>query len=308
MWVALCVAIGGAVVTAWNVPVLRDPVGAIAAHLVSGAAAGGPYAVLEPSIALRVMLILAVAAYVGASAWFVARSGLPTVDLLIAPSDLVILPAVLVLIEPDLGTAGIILLIGFSMILIAGVRLRTLVILGLMGAFLAIVGWFGVLEDYQKRRILTFMDPEHDIRGAGWNAVQSMIAVGSGQWTGKGHLGGTQTQLSFLPEQHTDFAFSVWAEEQGFMGCMLILGLFVLLLLFALAIAASARDAYGSLLTAGVAALIFWQAVINIGMVIGALPVVGMTLPLFSYGGSSLLTVMVGIGVVLNVHLRRRAH
>jgi rod shape determining protein RodA len=171
-----------------------------------------------------------------------------------------------------------------------------------------VVGWFGILKDYQKRRILTFIDPEHDLKGAGWNAVQSMIAVGSGKWTGKGHLEGTQTQLSFLPEQHTDFAFSVWAEEQGFMGCMLLLGLYLLLLVLALAIAAEAREAYGSLLATGVAAMILWQAVINIGMVIGVFPVVGMTLPLFSYGGSSLLTVMFGVGMLLNIHLRRRAH
>jgi rod shape determining protein RodA len=135
-----------------------------------------------------------------------------------------------------------------------------------------------------------------------------MIAVGSGRWLGKGHRGGTQTQLSFLPEQHTDFAFSVWAEEQGFIGATLLVFLYLCLGSFTLAIAADARDKYGTLLATGVAALIFWQAIINIGMVIGALPVVGITLPLFSYGGSSVLTIMMAIGLALSVHLRRKVY
>ena len=176
-----------------------------------------------------------------------------------------------------------------------------------MGTLFAGLSWFAVLKDYQKRRILTFIDPESDIQGAGWNAFQSMIAVGSGRLWGKGHQGGTQTQLSFLPEQHTDFAFSVWAEEMGLVGCSLLLLLYLLLLVVALAIAADARDTYGSLVAVGVAALILWQTLINVGMVIGVAPVVGLTLPLFSYGGSSLLTTMCGLGLLLNVHFRRRA-
>ena len=228
-------------------------------------------------------------------------------DLWIAPIDLLALPALLVLVEPDLGTAGIIILIGMSMIFVVGVKLASLIRLGVLGTLFAGLSWFAVLKDYQKRRILTFIDPESDIQGAGWNAFQSMIAVGSGQLWGKGHRGGTQTQLSFLPEQHTDFAFSVWAEEMGLMGCGLLLFLYLLLLIVALAVAADARDTYGSLVAVGVAALILWQTLINVGMVIGVAPVVGLTLPLFSYGGSSLLTTMCGLGLLLNVHFRRRA-
>ena len=141
--------------------------------------------------------------------------------------------------------------------------------LSVLGTLFAGLSWFAVLKDYQKRRILTFIDPESDIQGAGWNAFQSMIAVGSGQLWGKGHGGGTQTQLSFLPEQHTDFAFSVWAEEMGLMGCALLLLLYLLLLIVSLAIAADARDTYGSLVAVGVAVLILWQTLINVGMVIG---------------------------------------
>ncbi|KAK1548248.1 hypothetical protein Q3G72_014673 [Acer saccharum] len=268
---------------------------------------GAACAELREGLALRAMLLSAGVIYLLASLAHM-RSTSRSIDLAIAPLDLLAAPALMVLVEPDLGTSGIIILIGMTIILIVGVRMRSLIILGILGALISGVAWFGILKDYQKRRILTFIDPEQDIKGAGWNAVQSLIAVGSGRWFGKGHMEGTQTQLSFLPEQHTDFAFSVWAEEQGFIGCALVLFLYFVLLSLAFAVAAEARDTYGVLLATGVAALILWQAVINIGMVIGALPVVGITLPLFSYGGSSVLTVMLCVGLLLNIHWRRRAH
>ena len=134
--------------------------------------------------------------------------------------------------------------------------------------------------------------------------MQSLIAVGSGRWFGKGHRGGTQTQLSFLPEQHTDFAFSVWAEEHGFLGSVFLIFLYVAMVLIALSIALKARDAYGTLLAVGIASMIFWHTVINIGMVIGVVPVVGLTLPLFSYGGTSMICTMIGIGVLMNISAR----
>lgn len=301
-------ALGALLWRSWSVPMIRDPFGAIIATLADGAAPGGPYEQVSSGLTLRLLLVIAVAAYALASFGNWERTQPPLTDVLIAPIDLLALPALLILVEPDLGTAGIVILIGFSMILVVGVRLRSLLILSVSGVALAAVSWFGVLKDYQKRRIITFMDPEGDIQGAGWNAVQSMIAVGSGRFWGKGHREGTQTQLSFLPEQHTDFAFSVWAEEHGFMGCVLLLALFLILLLFALNAASDAREPYGALLATGVAALIFWQTLINVGMVIGLMPVVGMTLPLFSYGGSSLLTVLVAVGLVFSIQLRKRAH
>ncbi len=206
--------------------------------------------------------------------------------------------------QPDLGTALIICAVGFTQILFAGVRWKTLAILLVVavgGATFA----YPHLKPYQKKRVETFLNPEGDALGAGYHATQSMIAVGSGQGLGKGWGQGTQTYLSFLPEQHTDFIFSVWAEEHGFVGCLLLLALYFALVTSAIDIAGNARDRFGSFLAVGVTGMLFWHAVINIGMVIGLLPVVGVTLPLMSYGGSSVLTVFVAIGLLANVGMRR---
>jgi cell division protein FtsW (lipid II flippase) len=307
-WGLFCLALGGVLASEWFTPFVADPFGVVIASLAAAAGPTGPYALLAPGLGFRVFLALAAALYLVSSVVSLRAGVGSIIDVVIAPADLLAVPALLVLLEPDLGTAAMFVLIGTSMILVVGVRLRTLLIFGFLGACVAVIGWFGILKDYQKRRILTFIDPEHDLKGAGWNAVQSMIAVGSGRWTGKGHMEGTQSQLSFLPEQHTDFAFSVWGEEQGLLGCLVVVALYAALLAVIWAIAAAARDTYGALLAAGVAAMILWQALINIGMVIGVVPVVGVTLPLFSYGGSSLLTVLLGCGLVLSVHLYRRAH
>ena len=308
LWAVFCLSLGAVLVTEWTAPFVRDPFGVGIAYLATAAGPGGAYATLSTGIGLRLVLALAVGLYLVVSIFRLRVGVTSLVDVIIAPVDLLAVPSLLVLLEPDLGTAAMFVLIGMTMILVVGVRLRTLLILGFFGACAVVVGWFGILKDYQKRRILTFIDPEHDLKGAGWNAVQSIIAVGSGRWSGKGHMEGTQSQLSFLPEQHTDFAFSVWGEEQGFIGCLVLLLLYVVLLVIAWAIAADARDSYGALVVAGVAGMILWQAMINIGMVIGVVPVVGVTLPLFSYGGSSLLTVLLGCGLILSVHLYRRAH
>ncbi len=306
--VLVVAAIGLGLFWCWHAPVLGDPFGVLITWLNAGAASGGAYETLEPAWSLRIFLSCLAGIFLLASLVSLRHRPVHGIDTLVAPLDLLAVPALMVLVQPDLGTAGILILIGMTMILVVGVQLRSLITMGIMGAIISGIAWFGVLKDYQKRRILTFIDPEQDIKGAGWNAVQSLIAVGSGRWVGKGHMGGTQTQLSFLPEQHTDFAFSVWAEEQGFMGCTLVLVLYLILLTLALAIAADARDTYGVLLATGIAALIMWQAVINVGMVIGMFPVVGITLPLFSYGGSSVLAIMLSIGLLLNIHWRRRAH
>ena len=297
-----------AIVWQWQTPFLRDPFGVTIAKLVVGAEPLGPYAEPHSSMGLRVAMCLLAATYFAASLASLRHGVANLVDLLVAPIDLMFLPAALILVQPDLGTAGVVLLIGVSLMLVVGVRLRTVVIVGIVGAVVATAGWEGVLKEYQKRRILTFIDPQQDTQGAGWNAVQSMIAVGSGRWTGRGHKGGTQTQLSFLPEQHTDFAFSVWAEEEGFLGSSVLVFLYFALIVIGLSIAAEARDHYGGLLATGATAIVLWQALINMSMVVGLFPVVGITLPLFSYGGSSVLTVMGAVGILLNVHWRRRAH
>jgi len=162
-----------------------------------------------------------------------------------------------------------------------------------------------LLKQHQDARIAGWLDPEADPRGANYHAVQSKIAVGSGGLTGKGWKRGTQTGLFFLPEQHTDFIFSVLAEEEGFWICLLLLVLYGLLLSFSLQVAFNARDRFGAFVAVGVAAMIFWQVFENIGMVTGLLPVTGITLPLMSYGGSSLLSVMIGVGLLVNIGMRR---
>ncbi|MBS2027223.1 MAG: rod shape-determining protein RodA [Deltaproteobacteria bacterium] len=230
------------------------------------------------------------------------------------PFLMLLVPVILTLKQPDLGTAMLIAAIALSCILFAKVRWRSLAVLGVVGLLGVTVAFTGiptghgtkqVLKDYQRKRLLTFLNPEGDALGAGYHANQSMIAVGSGQLSGKGWGQGTQTQLSFLPEQHTDFIFSVWAEEQGFLGAMVLLALYMVLILSGLSVAYGARERFGAFLAFGIVAMIFWHVFINIGMVTGTLPVVGVPLPLMSYGRSSVLTFMVGLGLLLNVQMRR---
>ncbi len=224
------------------------------------------------------------------------------------PGLIIFVPYALILHQPDLGTASMMAFIAGTQVLAARVRWKALATLGVGGVGVAIAAWFFVLKEYQKKRVMTLIDPDADVLGSGYHAHQSMIAVGSGQWGGKGWMQGTQTQLSFLPEQHTDFAFSVFAEEWGLRGALVLLALFFGLCIAGLRVAASARDRHGSFLAIGATAMIFWHVFINIGMVCGILPVVGVTLPLMSYGGSSALTVMACIGLLANIAVRRYGH
>ncbi len=226
---------------------------------------------------------------------------------LIAPADIVLVPFVLVLIEPDLGTASIVLAVAASQILFAGMRRRDLILAAVGAVATAGFAWNNLLHDYQRKRVETFMNPEADIQGSGYHAAQSIIAVGSGRLTGKGWCEGTQTQLSFLPENHTDFAFSVLGEEWGFVGGVVLIVLFAVLVGLMMRCASKATDRFSALLAVGAAAMLFWHAFINIGMVIGVLPVVGVTLPLVSYGGSSMITKGIAIGFAVNaaIHARR---
>ena len=220
------------------------------------------------------------------------------------PLLITVVPAALILKQPDLGTALIVLAIGFTMILFAKVRWKVLAVMvgvGVGGAVLV----YPHLKPYQKKRVETFLNPDADALGAGYHATQSMIAVGSGQGLGKGWGQGTQTYLSFLPEQHTDFIFSVWAEEHGFVGCLLLLALFFALVTSAMEIAGNARDRFGHFLAVGITGMLFWHAFINMGMVIGVLPVVGVTLPLMSYGGSSVVAIFAALGMLANISMRR---
>ncbi len=259
----------------------------------------GPFA-LQPSEPVKLGLILILASYYSRH---VKPGGMGFKELMPA-AILVIVPFLLVLKQPDLGTAGLLVLIAVSMTVFSKIERRTFVTLVLTAMVLLPLGWF-FLKDYQRMRIMMLFSPESDPLGAGYHILQSKVAVGSGMLFGKGYMQGTQNILSFLPEQHTDFIFSVLAEECGFIGSMSVLMLFVLLIAFGLNIAYGCRDDFGTLLSVGVTAMIFWQAVINIGMIMGLMPVVGMPLPLISYGGSSTVTVLLGIGLLLNVSMRR---
>jgi rod shape determining protein RodA len=235
------------------------------------------------------------------------RSPSQHVDLLdlAVPALLIAVPAVLVLRQPDLGTTLIILIVSGSYLLVARVRFALLASLGAGAVAAALVAWFFFLHDYQKDRILVFLDPERDPLGAAYHSIQSQIAIGSGGLLGKGFLQGSQSQLDFLPEQQTDFVFSVLGEEWGFLGAATALLVYLGILIRGLMIAQASKDAFGGYLALGVVALLFWSAAINVGMVIGVLPVVGVPLPFLSYGGSSLLTCMVSLGLLMNISMRR---
>jgi len=259
----------------------------------------GPLA-FQPAEIAKIAIILALATY------FNRRARMEAMGLkdLIVPGVLVMIPVALIIKQPDLGSGILVALVAASMILFVGVRWRTLMGCGLTMVMLSPVIWH-FLKDYQRQRVLTFLDPGKDPLGAGYHILQSMIAVGSGQFWGKGFLQGTQSQLYFIPEQHTDFVFSVFAEEWGFVGSAVLLLLFTTLALWGLSVARDCKERFGHLLGLGVTALIFWQIFINLCMVTGLLPVVGIPLPLFSYGGSSLITILLGVGFLLNIRMRR---
>lgn len=255
---------------------------------------------LQPSEIMKLMIIVILARYFSIKDQIVGYN----LKELMVPFALLGLPVLLIMKQPDLGTAMLLIFIAGSMALFAGIKRRTLISLGIMGLAAAVGGWF-LLRGYQKQRIQTFLDPERDPLGAGYHIIQSKIAVGSGGLFGKGFMGGTQSQLSFLPERHTDFAFSVFAEEWGFTGSLVLLLLYLLLVTWGIYVARRASDNLGMYLALGVTAMLFWHIVVNLGMVIGLLPVVGVPLPLFSYGGTSMVTTMIGVGILLNVSMRR---
>ena len=256
---------------------------------------------LQPSEPMKIVIIIAFARLFSR---YPAQKSLSLRELFL-PFAVVGLPALLIMKQPDLGTAILVLLIAGSMTLAVGVRISA-VLTGIAALVPVLyVGWNYYLREYQKNRILDFLEPERSRLGSGYHIIQSKIAVGSGGFSGKGFLKGTQTQLRFLPEQHTDFAFSVFSEEWGFAGCFVLLVLYFSLVLWGLQIATRCSDRFGSLLAVGVTAMLFWHIVINVGMVIGLFPVVGVPLPFFSYGGTSMVTSMIGVALLLNISMRR---
>ena len=255
----------------------------------------------QPSEFMKLFMIIALAKYLHDDPKTEERS---LKDLLI-PAVLTAVPMLLILKQPDLGTALILTLIFATICLLTKIRWQSLVSLVIGGGIAAPLIWTYVLRDYQKQRVLVFLNPEANILGSGWHAHHARVAIGAGGWTGQGFMRGTQNQFLFLPDQHSDFPFAVFAEDWGFLGCAVLVGLYTFLVLWAVRIAATAKDRFGAVLAIGVGSLIFWHAFFNLGMVTGILPVVGVTLPLFSAGGSSVLTIMMGIGLLMNVSMRR---
>jgi rod shape determining protein RodA len=256
---------------------------------------------IQPSELMKIVIIITFARYFSNSQ---TVNGLRIRDVLF-PCVILALPVLLIMKQPDLGTAVLIILIALSMTVYVGLRWSTVVTFVIVMIPTAWIGWAKFLRPYQKDRILDFINPERSRLGSGYHIIQSKIAVGSGGVFGKGFIKGTQSQLRFLPEQHTDFAFSVFAEEWGFIGCLVLIILYLSLVLWGLNIARRCNDRFGALLAVGVTAMLFWHIVINMGMVIGMFPVVGVPLPFFSYGGTSMITSMVGIGILQNISIRR---
>lgn len=259
----------------------------------------GPFQ-LQPSEVMKIALVLALARYFHG----VAHEDVAQSRRLVVPTLMVIIPVVLVLRQPDLGTALLLLIGAVSMFFLAGVRLW---IFGaaIMAAAAAVPFAWHYLHEYQRERILIFLSPERDPLGAGYHILQSKIALGSGGLFGKGFLQGTQSHLNFLPEMQTDFIFTMLAEELGLVGALGLLALYVVMLIYAIAIALRSHNQFGRLLAMGIAATFFVYFFINIAMVTGLVPVVGVPLPLVSYGGTAMVTILVGFGLVMSVYIHR---
>ncbi len=256
---------------------------------------------LQPSELVKIAVILMVARvyhrYRGGMPWGLRELAVPLL--------LIALPVASILREPDMGTALIILLFSATMLLFIGIK-RNIIITALVIGLVSIYPtWQWGLEEHQKERIRNFVYPERDVMGAGYHSLQSKIAIGSGGLFGKGYKHGTMHMLRFLPEQQTDFVFSVWAEEWGFVWVAAVLILYFLLIFQGLRTAREAKDRFGLMLAVGAVSLLFWHIFINVAMVAGLFPVIGAPLPFMSYGGSNLLTFMIAVALIINVRMRK---
>jgi rod shape determining protein RodA len=255
---------------------------------------------IQPSEFAKLALILML------SRWLTRWQGLePKLGHLIMPSLLTGLPLSLILLEPDLGTSLMVIPLYIFMIFVSGFDYRKMIVLGILLATLAVFVAPHILKPYQVERITSFINPENDPLGAGYHLLQSKIAIGSGGMLGKGYKEGTQSHLNFLPVQDTDFIFAVWAEERGFVGVAILLGLFLFMIIRCLRIARIARDFQGAYLCTGFTAILFSQIIVNTGMVSGLMPITGLPLPFMSYGGSSCISNFFAIGIILNICIRR---
>lgn len=256
--------------------------------------------VIQPSEIAKIALVIILAKYYSQKS---IMDGL-TLRYLVVPMALTAIPFGLILAQPDLGTGMLLVLIASLMTIFVKVKWRT--ICGFVGALLVIapITWMFLLKSYQKQRVLTFLNPDRDPLGAGYHIIQSKIAVGSGMIFGKGYMKGTQNALAFLPEQQTDFIFSVLSEEWGLVGASVVLLLYFFVVVWGISIAYKCKDPFGIILSVGLTGVIFWQVAINVGMVMGLMPVVGVPLPLISYGGSSVITFMLAIAILMNVSMK----
>ena len=256
----------------------------------------------QPSETMKIALVLVLARMMSQRSY---PDGLGLKDLAVPLLGVIGIPFLITAEQPDLGTAMMLFIIGSSILFFLKIQTKILAIVAFVLFIGGVGAWFFALHDYQKDRVYTFLDPGRDPRGKGYNSIQSKIAVGSGKVFGKGFRKGTQSQLEFLPERHTDFIYSVLSEEHGFIGSLTTIGLFATLFMLGVRIASQARDKAGAILAVGVMAALFWHHFINIAMVIGLLPIVGIPLPLLSYGGSNMLTTMVALGLVSSVSYRK---
>ena len=240
-------------------------------------------------------------------AWYISKFTLPPRTLhIIGAFLLVVLPTILIAKQPDLGTSLLVASSGIFAIFLAGMSWRLIMLVaGLMGAFLPVM-WYFLMKEYQKQRVLTFLNPESDPLGSGYHIIQSKIAIGSGGLEGKGWLQGTQSQLEFLPERHTDFIFAVFSEEFGLLGVLGLLAIYLFIICRGLIIANRAQDAYSKLLAGSITLTFFVYVFVNMGMVSGLLPVVGVPLPLVSFGGTSMVTLMAGFGMLMRIATQQR--
>ncbi|BAO43207.1 rod shape-determining protein RodA [Thiolapillus brandeum] len=239
-------------------------------------------------------------------AWFLSSKPLPpNWKQIILSLVLLAIPVLLIAKQPDLGTAILVASSGLFVLFLAGISWRLIIGLGLLAASAAPAVWY-LMHDYQRRRVLTFLNPESDPLGSGYHIIQSKIAIGSGGIYGKGWLNGTQSQLEFLPERHTDFIFAVLGEEFGLIGILILIAIFLFIILRGLYMASQAQDSYSRLLAGALILVFFVYLFVNMGMVSGILPVVGVPLPLVSYGGTSLVTLMAGFGMLMSIHTHRK--
>jgi rod shape determining protein RodA len=256
---------------------------------------------LQPSEMMKMAMILALARY-----FYTSRlEDVGRITHLFLPAIMLVLPMLLIVKQPDLGTALLLGASGVAMFFLAGVRIWVFALAAIAFFSAAVPAWRYVLHDYQKQRLVTFLNPEQDPLGAGYHIMQSKIALGSGGIFGKGFLEGSQSHLSFLPEKHTDFIFTMLAEEFGMVGGLALLAVYTLILVYGFVIGLRSRNQFGRLLAMGFIVMVFFSIFVNIAMVMGVLPVVGMPLPLISYGGTAMLSLMFGFGLLLCVFVHR---